>query len=339
MAIEEYNVVIVRHSDSNSAVVVEKDGGPETELELHKILNGINPTVGNGDYFLDGLTNEGLERLEIFCYPLSQLPNSDVAAVLCSTSTRSVQTALAIATACQLSPTDVRPIDELREITPWPHDQLALYQEDDGKRYIKYMMLRGGSLEDAGEVVGKKEVDISDLKWPDVGQETRTRNVTHPRSREELEATVTRGRQLIRDVANGLSTDKRTITVVTHGGVFNVLLGKYYCDMKDGKLASSTVLKNLDAVLCFFPSADDPEARLQEKRWDQKWVDQFGKHYRNLGDEFEQSGQGDSNYEKDYWKFNREAGDEVKGKDQGLIQLLLAWPHTEKVVRQKGVSS
>ncbi|KAK8096396.1 uncharacterized protein PG998_014264 [Apiospora kogelbergensis] len=185
-------------------------------------------------------------------------------------------------------------------------------------------MLRGGSLEDAGEVVGKKK----SISATSSGQ-----------IREELEATVTRGRQLIRDVANGLSTDKRTIIVVTHGGVFNVLLGKYYCDMKDGKLASSTVLKNLDAVLCFFPSADDPEARLQEKRWDQKWVDQFGKHYRNLGDEFEQSGQGDSNYEKDYWKFNREAGDEVKGKDQGLIQLLLAWPHTEKVVRQKGVSS
>ncbi|KAK8038401.1 hypothetical protein PG994_015168 [Apiospora phragmitis] len=331
MAIEKVNILFVRHAAANSAVNDEQNVGPETGPELYEILNGENTKVGNGDYFLDGLTKEGLGELERFCDRLKQFPIPDVAAVVCSTSTRSIQTALAIAQACQLSPSDVRPIDELREITPWPHDQSALYQEENGKRYIKYIMLRGGSREDAGEVVGVKEVDISGLDWPNVDQQTRTQNVMHPRTREALEATVTRGRQLVRDVAKGIqgssATGNRTVIVVTHGGILNVLLDKYYCDMKNGKLVSSTTLKNLDAVNCSFSSADDPEARLQEKGWDQKWVGHLGLHYRNLIGDTKQPGQDGIDHEIDheeaYWKFNQRAGAEVTGKDQGLIQILL----------------
>lgn len=329
MTVENITILAVRHAAANSAVNDGKDGGPKTESELREILDGENTKVGNGDYFQDGLTEQGLEELERFCSQLARLPNSDVAAVVCSTSTRSIQTALAIAQACQLSPTNVHPMDELQEITPWPHDQSALYREENGKRYIKYMMLKGGRREEAGEVVGVKEVDISDLDLPNMDQQTRMRNVTHPRSRKELEDTVARGRRLVRDVANGIqdsnATGDRTIIVVTHGGILNVLLDKYYCDIRNGELASSTMLKNLDVINCSFSSVDDPEARLQEKRWNQKWAGHLGSHYRDLSRETEQSGQCYVDHEEAYWKFNQRAGAEVNGKDPGLIQMLLTW--------------
>ncbi|KAK8859494.1 hypothetical protein PGQ11_010228 [Apiospora arundinis] len=304
------NVIIVRHGEAVS-------------------------NVRSGEWRSDGLTDFGIKATQDFA---RHMEIKNVYSFVSSQSIRSIQTVQIIENELTtrantranvaVNRPNIHYHPDFRELTDWPHDQPINMQHREDMSYT-YEKLCGGSGEDSETLTGKQVVDLNDS-----GCQAMSHTLDLFPHREYLKNRVKKARIWLREIVKeALAYHRRnriygrpTIVLVCHGGFLNPFLGEYRCDFtrsqnsENWEWASSTTLRNLDAVVYSFASLTDPDAQLVEQEKSDEWSEVLGQHYRHLGSERKCGG--DVNHEREYWRFLERAAERVRNQDKLLLNRL-----------------
>ncbi|KAH7175845.1 hypothetical protein EDB81DRAFT_771214 [Dactylonectria macrodidyma] len=311
----DMDVVLVRHAQAISNVVVESNEGGIDFINMEhgaliRLLEAVNAsrdkfpllTAKYGVYLPDGLTKEGQNSCEGFVESAREDPSNklEVHRVYSSHLTRAVETAMRAidkfnALDCHEGQPCIQTHSSIEEATNWPQDNQSPTLK------ASYILLQGGKGDDAGNVLGEITTDLSAVTC-----RVNDKNILNSPETRLHSLKVTPDFEACEEHAAGfrkwLYGQRETITrqwkaagregiprvvVFLHGGIFNMLVGKWYCsytrddESSDWKWNGSTVLRNLEAAVFRFNSDDD--ATLEEVPRNAEYERIFGKYYRHLG--------------------------------------------------------
>ncbi|KAH7157781.1 hypothetical protein B0J13DRAFT_542722 [Dactylonectria estremocensis] len=309
------DVVLVRHAQAISNVEAHgnEDGIDFIKMKhepLVRLLKAVSahpdaipaPKAKYGVYLPDGLTKHGQDACEGFVQSARKDPSKklQVHRIYSSHLTRAVESAVRAsdkftALDCHEGKPCIQSHSSIEEATNWPQDNQSPTLN------ASYILLQGGRGSDAGNILRETTMDLSVVtcrvndKHILNSPETRLHSLKVTPDFEACEKHAAGFRKWLYGQRETVTQQWKAagregiprVVVFLHGGIFNMLVGKWYCTYKrknessDWEWASSTVLRNLEAAVFRFNS--DEDATLEEVPRDAEYEKIFGTYYRHLG--------------------------------------------------------
>lgn len=273
------DIIFLRHGQSNSNICLsDSSGEPHMTEDLWDQVKGDAVGQGGGgpfhlscgEWIPDGLTSSGIEQTHDMAKDLKKDPMlRNLHTIVASPATRALQTGLIVSEYFANVP--VKCHTGFLETTNWPHDRPPQEVELGEKRFRHYVALSGGGKGlQSGLVDGIHEVNTTKVHYEN-GIDLDSHDPAQHKKK------VVQARRWLRDLAREARLDalkaqkeRPVILVIIHGGVLNLILDEWLCDISYdqniGKyvLNSSTTLRNLAVLVLRFKSADDEEADLED---------------------------------------------------------------------------
>ncbi|KAH7019470.1 hypothetical protein EDB80DRAFT_700917 [Ilyonectria destructans] len=308
---QEFHVLFVRHAEATSNVValnnengidvrnMNEEAFRQSLLDIVK-TGGVHTTVKMGEYLPDYLTKSGEESIERFVESAVYEPSNKVGVyrVFTSPLPRAAATAMRSIDKFELldaheGQPGIESHTLLQEATNWPQDMPTPSPR------ASYIQIKGGRGKDAGTVMGEGTLDMSAItfhgsKHDEETVETRLNTLKAPQSWEVSLEHAKRVREWLREHRTQIVRQHQQsgrggipkVVVFVHGGMFNLIVGRWYCsykknDLGDWDWVTSTVFRNLEVAAFRFTS--DEKATLEEVPQSAEYEELFGDYYRHLG--------------------------------------------------------